>query len=66
MKFQHIYTVTRTFDVPDDKLQGEIDFMRAIHDESGEYLYGGCDNQETIDVYMRVFKNGEWKTVKTK
>ena len=67
MKIQHVYTVTRTFEIDDDELEGSIDFFKgAITDETGEYLYGGTSYDETIDVYMRVFRNGKWKVEKTR
>lgn len=66
MKIQHIYTVTRTFNIPEKELKDEIDYFGAVIDGSGEYLYGGSADKETIDVYMRVFKSGKWEAIKTK
>ncbi len=54
MKIKHIYIVTREFDVPEEEVQKEIDYFRAISDESGEYLYGGCCMEEEIEVKFEV------------
>jgi len=39
MKIQHIYTVTRTFEIPDEELKNETQGFLGVKDEVSEYLY---------------------------
>jgi len=46
-KIRHVYTVVREREIPEKDLEEDIRFFeRAMTDETGEFLYGGCADED--------------------
>ena len=62
IKIRHVYTVVREREVLVEDLPDEVEFMGALHDETGEYLYGG-GGDETITVVLQKQDGKKWKKI---
>lgn len=61
MKARQIFTVIREYTEPNAKAAQES--FAALHDEAGEFLYGGCRGEETIQVELQVKIGTRWSTI---
>jgi len=61
MKTRRIFTVIREYDESNAKAAQES--FGPLHDEAGEFLYGGSADKETIQVELQVKIGNRWSTI---